>query len=34
MLHNYRARWGCIKRQVVTREERVRDSLWWEGEGR
>lgn len=30
-LNGYRAIYGCIKRQVITREERVRDSLWWEG---
>lgn len=32
-LHGYRAIYGCIKRRVITREEYVRDSLWWEGEG-
>ena len=33
-LHGYRAVYGCIKRRVITREEWVRDSLWWEGVGR
>lgn len=33
-LHGYRAIYGCLKRRIPTREEYVRDSLWWEGVGR